>query len=63
MCSSTCKCIGCKNFEERPELKRLMDLADVAEVCVQQQAAAKTKLSSQISDVPSRPPTSSSGER
>ncbi|XP_064603915.1 protein lin-54 homolog isoform X2 [Liolophura sinensis] len=63
MCSSTCKCVGCKNFEERPELKRLMDLADVAEVCVQQQAAAKTKLSSQISDVPSRPPTSSSGER
>ncbi|XP_067430311.1 protein lin-54 homolog [Thunnus thynnus] len=51
MCSSICKCIGCKNFEESPERKTLMHLADAAEVRVQQQTAAKTKLSSQISDL------------
>nr|KAI8766264.1 putative protein lin-54 [Biomphalaria glabrata] len=64
MCSSFCKCFGCKNFEESPERKTLMHLADAAEVRVQQQTAAKTKLSSQISSVPSRPPTApASGER
>ncbi|XP_075932830.1 protein lin-54 homolog [Anarhichas minor] len=51
MCSSICKCIGCKNFEESPERKTLMHLADAAEVRVLQQTAAKTKLSSQISDL------------
>uniref|UniRef100_A0A8D3CP79 Lin-54 DREAM MuvB core complex component n=1 Tax=Scophthalmus maximus TaxID=52904 RepID=A0A8D3CP79_SCOMX len=51
MCSSICKCNGCKNFEESPERKTLMHLADAAEVRVQQQTAAKTKLSSQISDL------------
>ncbi|XP_036193946.1 protein lin-54 homolog isoform X5 [Myotis myotis] len=56
MCSSICKCIGCKNFEESPERKTLMHLADAAEVRVQQQTAAKTKLSSQISDLLTRPP-------
>ncbi|XP_038598431.1 protein lin-54 homolog [Tachyglossus aculeatus] len=62
MCSSICKCIGCKNFEESPERKTLMHLADAAEVRVQQQTAAKTKLSSQISDLLTRPtPTSTSG--
>lgn len=64
MCSSFCKCIGCKNFEESYERKTLMHLADAAEVRVQQQIAAKTKLSSQISGIPSKPPASSaSGER
>ncbi|XP_053387200.1 protein lin-54 homolog [Mercenaria mercenaria] len=63
MCSSSCKCIGCKNFEESPERKTLMHLADAAEVRVQQQTAAKTKLSSQISDLPSRPISSVTGER
>ncbi|XP_061589305.1 protein lin-54 homolog [Cololabis saira] len=64
-CSSMCKCIGCKNFEESPERKTLMHLADAAEVRVQQQTAAKTKLSSQISDllVPTTPVTSSGGGR
>ncbi|OCT58531.1 protein lin-54 homolog [Xenopus laevis] len=62
MCSSICKCIGCKNFEESPERKTLMHLADAAEVRVQQQTAAKTKLSSQISDLIIRPvPPMSSG--
>uniref|UniRef100_A0A3Q2HTX3 Protein lin-54 homolog n=4 Tax=Equus TaxID=9789 RepID=A0A3Q2HTX3_HORSE len=62
MCSSICKCIGCKNFEESPERKTLMHLADAAEVRVQQQTAAKTKLSSQISDLLTRPtPTLNSG--
>ncbi|KAH3864034.1 hypothetical protein DPMN_027046, partial [Dreissena polymorpha] len=63
MCSSSCKCVGCKNFEESPERKTLMHLADAAEVRVQQQTAAKSKLSSQISDLPSRPANSSTGER
>uniref|UniRef100_A0A7N8WNJ7 Lin-54 DREAM MuvB core complex component n=1 Tax=Mastacembelus armatus TaxID=205130 RepID=A0A7N8WNJ7_9TELE len=62
MCSSICKCIGCKNFEESPERKTLMHLADAAEVRVQQQTAAKTKLSSQISDLLMRTtPVNSSG--
>ncbi|XP_048365152.1 protein lin-54 homolog isoform X1 [Sphaerodactylus townsendi] len=61
MCSSICKCIGCKNFEESPERKTLMHLADAAEVRVQQQTAAKTKLSSQISDLLRPAPVLSSG--
>ncbi|XP_067114027.1 protein lin-54 homolog isoform X1 [Osmerus mordax] len=62
MCSSICKCVGCKNFEESPERKTLMHLADAAEVRVQQQTAAKTKLSSQISDLLTRTaPTMASG--
>ncbi|XP_063068286.1 protein lin-54 homolog isoform X2 [Engraulis encrasicolus] len=62
MCSSICKCVGCKNFEESPERKTLMHLADAAEVRVQQQTAAKTKLSSQISDLLTRTaPTINSG--
>lgn len=51
MCSSICKCVGCKNFEESPERKTLMHLADAADMRVQQQTAARTKLSSQISDL------------
>uniref|UniRef100_A0A3B3QWY7 Lin-54 DREAM MuvB core complex component n=1 Tax=Paramormyrops kingsleyae TaxID=1676925 RepID=A0A3B3QWY7_9TELE len=54
MCSSICKCVGCKNFEESLERKSLMHLADAAEVRVQQQTAAKTKLSFQISDLLTR---------
>ncbi|KAM6986497.1 protein lin-54 homolog [Aplochiton taeniatus] len=65
MCSSICKCVGCKNFEESPERKTLMHLADAAEVRVQQQTAAKTKLSSQISDLLTRttPVVTSGGGR
>uniref|UniRef100_A0A8C4QKN8 CRC domain-containing protein n=2 Tax=Eptatretus burgeri TaxID=7764 RepID=A0A8C4QKN8_EPTBU len=55
MCSSMCKCVGCKNMEDSQERKTLMHLADAAEVRVQQQAAARTKLS-QISDLPARTP-------
>lgn len=41
-----------------------MHLADAAEVRVQQQTAAKSKLSSQISGIPSRrPQIASTGER
>ncbi|XP_006824909.1 protein lin-54 homolog [Saccoglossus kowalevskii] len=64
MCSSICKCVGCKNFEESPDRKTLMHLADAAEVRVQQQTAAKTKLSSQIQDLPSKPSIlANTGER
>ncbi|XP_071953403.1 protein lin-54 homolog [Antedon mediterranea] len=63
LCSSACKCYGCKNFEESPERKTLMHLADAAEVRVQQQTAAKSKLS-QFQDFPSKAPmTNESGER
>lgn len=63
-CSSICKCVGCKNFEESPDRKSLMHLADAAEVRHQQQAAAKDKLSSQIQEFPERPPEfGESGER
>ncbi|PIK62119.1 hypothetical protein BSL78_00939 [Apostichopus japonicus] len=63
-CSSICKCVGCKNFEESPDRKSLMHLADAAEVRHQQQAAAKDKLSSQIQEFPERPPQyGESGER
>ena len=40
-----------------------MHLADAAEVRVQQQTAAKSKLSSQMQDLPSRPSIPSAGER
>ena len=64
LCGATCKCVGCKNFEESPERKTLMHLADAAEVRVNQQTAAKTKLSSQIQDYPVRPQeVNDSGER
>ncbi|CAN8020227.1 unnamed protein product [Ixodes persulcatus] len=62
LCSSMCKCIGCKNFEDSSERKTLMQLADAAEVRVQQQAAARTKMSA--CDLPMRPPAvSDTGER
>lgn len=64
LCTNLCKCVGCKNFEDSSERKTLMHLADAAEVRVQQQAAAKTKISSQIQDLPTRPPIiSTTGER
>ncbi|XP_077505927.1 protein lin-54 homolog isoform X5 [Amblyomma americanum] len=53
LCSSMCKCVGCKNFEDSSERKTLMQLADAAEVRVQQQAAARTKMSA--CDLPMRP--------
>ncbi|XP_071508924.1 protein lin-54 homolog [Diadema antillarum] len=64
LCSSICKCVGCKNFEESPERKTLMHLADAAEVRVQQQTAARTKLSSQLQDYPTKTKEfSDAGER
>ena len=63
MCSHVCKCVGCKNFEESPEKKTLMHLADAAEVRKQQQVSAKHKLSSQIQDLPARPAATNTGHR
>lgn len=64
LCSNSCKCVGCKNFEESPERKTLMHLADAVEVRVQQQAAARTKLSSQLQDYPTKTKEfSDTGER
>lgn len=69
-CTSKCKCIGCKNLEDdhgaRGEKHSLMHLADAAAVRCQQQAAAQSKISSQIGEMrlshirPQHPP---SGER
>ncbi len=45
LCSSLCKCCGCKNFEESFERKTLMHLADAAEVrSAQQNVATKNRL-------------------
>ncbi|XP_072050752.1 LOW QUALITY PROTEIN: protein lin-54 homolog [Amphiura filiformis] len=64
LCTASCKCVGCKNFEESPERKTLMHLADAAEVRVQQQTAVQTKLSSQIQEFPVRAQeVTDSGER
>ncbi|XP_074647960.1 protein lin-54 homolog [Tubulanus polymorphus] len=60
LCSNMCRCVGCKNYEESPLRKTLMNLADAAEVRVNQQAAVNSKLSSQMSDVKHQ---TSSGER
>eukprot|EP00795_Rhopilema_esculentum_P005133 gene5133-254_t len=55
MCSTLCKCTGCKNFEESPERKTLMHLADAAEVRVLQQNAARSKLESQLESATTKP--------
>uniref|UniRef100_X2B1A3 CRC domain-containing protein n=1 Tax=Capitella teleta TaxID=283909 RepID=X2B1A3_CAPTE len=59
LCTSLCKCVGCKNFEESPDRKTLMHLADAAEVRVQQQTAAKSKMD----ELPIKQVTASDGER
>ncbi|ESN98082.1 hypothetical protein HELRODRAFT_84950, partial [Helobdella robusta] len=48
LCSKMCRCVGCRNFEESSDRQKLMQLADAAEVRVQQQTAAENKLSMQI---------------
>ncbi|XP_076348848.1 protein lin-54 homolog isoform X3 [Tachypleus tridentatus] len=55
LCTHLCKCVGCKNIEDNFEKKTLMQLADAAEVRVQQQATAKTKISFQLENFPTRP--------
>ncbi|XP_067003366.1 protein lin-54 homolog isoform X2 [Anabrus simplex] len=54
-CSNNCKCVGCRNVEESSDKKSLRDLAEAAEVRVQQQTAIKNKLSAQIQDIAFRP--------
>lgn len=48
LCSNLCRCVGCRNFEESADGQTLLQLANAAEVRVQQQTAAETKLSNQI---------------
>uniref|UniRef100_H2ZGJ2 CRC domain-containing protein n=1 Tax=Ciona savignyi TaxID=51511 RepID=H2ZGJ2_CIOSA len=71
-CTSKCKCIGCKNLDEESitqnEQHPLMNLADAAAVRCQQQAAAKSRISTHIGEI--RPTSqrplnyhSTSGER
>ncbi|XP_065197248.1 protein lin-54 homolog [Sycon ciliatum] len=42
-CTSICKCIKCKNYEESPDRQTLLQLATAAEVRTQQQHAAARK--------------------
>ncbi|XP_076040567.1 protein lin-54 homolog isoform X4 [Oratosquilla oratoria] len=46
LCSTICKCVGCKNVDVNPgtERKNLMQLAECAEARVNQQKAARNKL-------------------
>ena len=57
-CTSRCKCIGCKNIEEdgsgNSEQRSLMNLADAAAVRCQQQAAASSRINSQLKDMRTR---------
>lgn len=57
-CTSRCKCIGCKNIDEdgsgNSEQRSLMNLADAAAVRCQQQAAARSRINSQMKDMRSR---------
>ena len=63
-CSRLCRCVGCKNFEDSADRQNLLHLADAAEVRVQQQAAAETKLAGQLVAAPVRPaPPVSGAER
>jgi hypothetical protein len=48
--------VGCRNVEENCDKNTLRDLAEAAEVRVQQQTAIKNKLSAQIQDIAFRPP-------
>ena len=54
-CTSKCKCIGCKNIGDDPaangEQPSLMNLADAAAVRCQQQAAASSRINSQMKDI------------
>eukprot|EP00118_Oscarella_pearsei_P014965 m.131692 g.131692 ORF g.131692 m.131692 type:complete len:546 (+) comp38048_c0_seq19:683-2320(+) len=63
LCTNLCHCVGCKNFEESPERKTLMHLADAAVVRKEQQHAAKTHLSSKIDSLPMQIPGASADER
>nr|CAD7260188.1 unnamed protein product [Timema shepardi] len=62
-CSHNCKCIGCRNVEELCEKKTLRDLADAAEVRVQQHVAVKSKLSAHIESIASRSNTASGAKQ
>lgn len=55
--------MGCRNVEESTDKKSLRDLADAAEVRVQQQTAVKNKLSAQIQDIARPLAQSQSGVR
>lgn len=58
-----CKCLGCKNYEASDDNKTLMHLADAAEVREQQQNAAQSRISTQVTDLPVRRPPQLTGER
>ncbi|XP_049852085.1 protein lin-54 homolog isoform X1 [Schistocerca gregaria] len=62
-CSNNCRCIGCRNVEESCDKKSLRDLADAAEVRVQQQTAVKNKLSAHIQDIARPQASTQSGSR
>ncbi|XP_072128517.1 spexin prohormone 2 isoform X1 [Mobula birostris] len=45
MCSSICKCIGCRNYEESPERRTLMSIPDLSDINICQ---PRTKLFPEI---------------
>lgn len=53
-CSANCRCIGCKNVQEKPENKSLMQLADAADIRTQQQQAAASHFIEQL-EITSKP--------
>lgn len=54
-CSANCRCIGCKNVQEKPENKSLMHLADAADIRTQQQRAATSHFIEQLEITSSKP--------
>lgn len=54
-CSGNCRCIGCKNVQEKPENKSLMQLADAADIRTQQQRAATSHFIEQLEITSSKP--------
>lgn len=54
-CSVNCRCVGCKNVQEKPENKSLMQLADAADIRTQQQRAATSHFLEQLEITSSKP--------
>lgn len=49
MCSSICKCIGCKNYEESPDRKTLMNMPVQMEVKTNEGNDSESFSNSEIS--------------
>lgn len=54
-CSGNCRCVGCRNVQEKLENKSLMQLADAADIRTQQQRAATSHFIEQLEITSSKP--------